>query len=73
MIPPGRRYYIKYPEIGLRRSETEGNAFALVGAVRRALLNAGVPRRMVEEFTAQAASGDYDKALQVCMTWVSIS
>jgi hypothetical protein len=35
---------IKYPEIEVKLSDNDGNAFAIMGAVRQALRRAGVSR-----------------------------
>ena len=69
----------KYPDIVVRLSGTDGNAFAIIGAVRRALKNArdGQGNRMVSEnelkqFITEATSGDYDHVLATAMRWVEV-
>ncbi|HEX6758529.1 MAG TPA: hypothetical protein VF086_08980 [Propionibacteriaceae bacterium] len=52
---------------------TDGNAYAIIGRVRRALHEAGVSDVEVEEFTAEATSGDYDHPLRTCMRWVDVA
>ncbi len=47
----------------------DGNAFAVLGAVSRALREAGQGDR-VEEFMARATSGDYRHLLAVSMEYV---
>jgi hypothetical protein len=64
---------IKFPDIEVNLSESDGNAFAVIGAVRRALRKAGVPDEKIKEFSDDAMSGDYDHVLQTCMKWVDIS
>lgn len=64
---------VKYPEIDVQLSGTDGNAFAIIGAVRKALRSAGVTPSEVAEFTNEATSGDYDHVLQTCMRWVNVS
>jgi hypothetical protein len=49
----------------------DGNAFAVLGAVRKALVDAGHDDE-VEAFLAEATSGDYDHLLWTCMRWVSV-
>ncbi len=50
----------------------DGNAFAIIGAVTRALKGAGVDKAGVEAFTTEAMAGDYDHLLQVCMKTVNV-
>lgn len=64
---------IKYPNVTVRLTGTDGNAFAVLGAVRAALKKGGVPREQVDEFSSQAMSGDYDHLLQTAMKWVNVS
>jgi len=47
----------------------DGNAFAVLGAVKRALERAGQGDK-VQEYMAKAASGDYDNLLRVSMEYV---
>lgn len=67
------RTYAKYPEIEVQLMETDGNAFAVMGAVTKALKRAGVSAEEREAFTTEAMSGDYDHLLQTCMKWVEVS
>jgi hypothetical protein len=62
----------KYPDIEVRLSGTDGNAFAILGTVQRALRNGGVDQAEVERFYAEATAGDYDNLLRVCMSWVQV-
>lgn len=63
----------KYPEIEVQLVGTDGNALALVGKVGRALRKGGASSEEVDEFYAQAMSGDYDHLLRTCMEWVEVS
>ncbi len=47
----------------------DGNAFAVMGAVTKALKSAG-QRDKVEEYRTKAMSGDYDNLLRVSMEYV---
>lgn len=60
------------PDVKVKLVGTDGNAFAIIGAVRKAMKRAGHGDR-VEEFTKEATSGDYDHVLQTCMKWVDVS
>lgn len=51
-------------------SGRDGNAHAILGRVRTALLEAGCPKADIDRYTAEATSGDYDHLLQVTMDWV---
>lgn len=69
----------KYPDIVVRLSGTDGNAFAIIGTVQRALKTArdGQGHRLVSEdelkqFIAEATSGDYDNVLATAMRWVEV-
>lgn len=64
---------IKYPEIEVQLSGTDGNAFAIMGAVGRALRKGGVPDEEVAEYQEESMSGDYDNLLVTAMKWVSVS
>ncbi len=48
----------------------DGNAFAILGRVRRALLDAGASEEYVERYTREATSGDYNHLLAVTMEYV---
>ena len=47
----------------------DGNAFAILGRVRKALKRSGQPEA-AEEYTKRATSGDYDHLLRVTMEYV---
>lgn len=62
----------KYPEIEVQLTGNDGNAFAIMGVVRRALKQADVSKDEVAEYTKQSMSGDYDNLLRVAMSWVTV-
>ena len=64
---------MKYPNIEVQLTGTDGNAFAIMGAVSKALKSAGVNTLEVKEFTTEAMSGDYDSLLVTCMKWVNVN
>lgn len=64
---------IKYPHIHVPLIGEDGNAFAIIGRVRRALRTARVPEDQVNEFTKQATSGDYNHLLTTVTEWVNIN
>lgn len=63
----------KYPDVHVRLSGTDGNAFAILGAVQRHLRGAGVTAPEIKAYMDEATSGDYDHLLQTTMRWVDVS
>lgn len=63
---------VKHPKIKVRLTGSDGNAFAVIGNVQKALRSAGVPASEVAEFVKEASSGDYDNVLQTAMRWVDV-
>ncbi len=64
---------VKYPDISVRLTGQSGNAFAILGAVNKALRTAKVDKKERDAFMAEATSGDYDHLLQTAMKWVDVS
>ncbi len=50
---------------------TDGNAFAIMGKVARALREAGKPE-LVQPYMDEATAGDYDHLLRVTMKYVDV-
>lgn len=50
----------------------EGNAFFIIGQVRKALRRAGCPESVVDAFVTEAKSGDYDAVLQTAMKYADV-
>jgi TolB-like protein len=63
---------IKYPEVEVQLIGNDGNAYAIMGAVRRALKRARVSADEIDEYVKQSMSGDYDNLLRVAMSWVTV-
>lgn len=63
----------RYPDVDVELTGTDGNAFAVMGAVVKELRRAAVPKDEIEVFCAECTSGDYDHLLQTCIRWVSVS
>lgn len=59
-----------YPNIRVQLAGKDGNAFAILGRVRRAMKRNGVPQDEIDAFTKEATSSDYDALLATCMRWV---
>jgi hypothetical protein len=62
----------KYPEITVQLTGTDGNAFAVLGKVTKALRQAGVSKEDRDAFMAEATASDYDALLQTVMRWVEV-
>jgi hypothetical protein len=63
----------KYPEIEVQLTGQDGNAYAIMGAVQKALRNAEVPKEQIDEYLKESMSGDYNHLLRTAMAWVSVS
>lgn len=50
---------------------TDGNAFAILGKMRRAILKSNHPE-LIDQFMADATSGDYDHLLAICFRYVTV-
>ena len=61
----------KYPEVNIPLIGEDGNAYAILGRVSRAMKRAGIHESEWDDFYAQATSGDYDNLLVTVMTWFS--
>jgi hypothetical protein len=62
----------KFPDVEVQLSGRDGNAFAIIGNVNRALRQAGHGDQ-VDAFTAEAMDGDYNHLLATAMRWVDVS
>lgn len=62
-----------YPHVTVRLTGTDGNVFAVIGTVKRALQRAKVDRVQIDNFTNEAMSGDYDNVLRTAMKWVNVT
>ena len=63
----------KYPNVKVKLVGHDGNAFAVLGKVAKALRDAGVPKGEVMAFQQEATSGDYDHLLQTCIRWINVN
>lgn len=63
---------VKYPEVEVQLTGNDGNAFAIMGAVSKALRRAGVDKLEIDEYVKESMSGDYDNLLRTAMRWVSV-
>lgn len=63
---------VKYPNISVRLTGEDGNAFEILARVQLAMRRKGVTETEVKEFISEATSGDYDNLLQTCLKWVNV-
>lgn len=62
----------KYPEINVPLVGEDGNAFSILGRVKRIMRRAGLEDSEWEAFHKEATSGDYDNLLVTVMRWFSV-
>ena len=64
----------KYPEIEvvLYLDGPGGNAFAVLGAVQKAMRRGGIAKEERDVFLDEATAGDYDYLLDTCYEWVAV-
>ena len=62
----------KHPEIIVKLSGRDGNAFVVLGHCRSAAQEAGLSDDEIATFMAEATAGDYDHLLQTAMRWFDI-
>ena len=62
----------RYPQVVVKLTERDGNAFGVVGKVQRALEKEGLPESKIKEYLDDAMSGDYNHLLQVTQEWITV-
>jgi len=63
---------VKYPDINIPMVGEDGNAFSILGRVKRIMRRADLPDSEWEAFHAEATSGDYDNLLMTVMRWFEV-
>ena len=58
------------PTVGLVGED--GNAFSIMGRVKKALRRAGADQEYIDKYLGEATSGDYDHLLVVSMEYVDV-
>lgn len=63
----------KYPEITIYVDLTgpDGNAFSILGAIKREFRRHKISQQEWETFMGEATYGDYDHLLATCGKWVT--
>ena len=50
----------------------DGNAFAIMGTVAKALKKAGASQEHIEKYYEESSSGDYDNLIRVAMKYANV-
>jgi hypothetical protein len=61
-----------YEKISVELTEEDGNAFAIMAKITRALRKGGASDTDIEKYQAESMSGSYDNLLQTAMKWVNV-
>jgi hypothetical protein len=64
---------VKYPEVKVKLVGNDGNAYAIMGAVQKALKRAGVSHEEIAKYLEESMSGDYDNLIATACRWVKVS
>lgn len=59
--------------VEVQLSGNDGNAWAVMGAVKSALKKAGASKEELDQYLADSMSGDYDNLLRVATDWVEVA
>lgn len=62
-----------YEKISVELTGEDGNAFAIMAKVSRALRKGGASDTDIEKYQAESMSGSYDNLLTTAMKWVNIT
>jgi hypothetical protein len=62
----------KHPNVVVRLTGQDGNAFNVLGLCRRAARDAGLSRVEIARFMEEAMAKDYDHLLQTAMRWFTV-
>ena len=62
----------KYPHVRVKLTGRDGNAFAVLAAVRAGMRRALIDEAQCRAFFVEATAGDYDHLLATAMRWVDV-
>lgn len=62
----------KYPEITVRLTGENGNAFNILSICLKAMHQSGLSQEERDAFYAETTSGNYDHLLATCMKWFEV-
>lgn len=60
------------PKYQVQVKLSDGNAYAIMGAVQKALKKAGASKEELDRYFTDSTAGDYDNLLRVAMEWVEV-
>lgn len=64
----------RFAQVHVPLSGHDGNVFAIMGRVIRAIRKEGATQSDIDEFLAEVTqAGSYDEALLIVMRWVNVS
>jgi len=63
----------KFPSIEVKLSGEDGNAFAILVRVKRAMRAAGISETDIQDFRYEATLSDYDHLIRTCMQYVNVT
>ena len=64
----------RFAQVQVQLSGEDGNVFAIMGRVIRAIRKDGATQSDIDEFVAEVTqAGSYDEALSIVMQWVNVS
>lgn len=63
---------IKHPEVRVKLTGKDGNAFNILGLCKRAAYRAGLSDLEIMEFLDEATNGDYAHLLATCQKWFDV-
>ena len=68
-LAPGE---VLHPEIEVTLVGQDGNAFAIMGAVQKAMRRGGCTAEEIKAYADESMSGDYDHLIQTAMKTVTV-
>jgi hypothetical protein len=60
------------PKPSVKLTGSDGNAYSIMGKVRRSLQKAGAPAEVLDEYYDESTKGDYDNLLRVAIKYVKV-
>lgn len=63
---------VRYPNVKVKLSGRDGNAYAIMGAVSAALRTAGASKEEIQAYIDESTAGTYVELLQTAMRWVNV-
>jgi len=62
----------RFPEVQVELLGCDGNAYAILGATKKAMRKAGVPQAEIDGYLEDAMGGDYNHLLATTMRYVEV-